>query len=468
MKRGTSCLVATLMMVLGACAETGPAKDTGGGRPQSRADGDADGVADAEDTCPGFDDSRCVGGRCQDGECVCDAGWSGEFCAECDTGFFGANCLPCECENGTCDDGVNGSGQCTSCDEGWTGEQCDACAAGHVGPDCVACNCVNGTCGSDGTCSSCAAGWAGDNCNQCAEGYFGADCAPCSCANGQCIDGRSGTGTCSSCDAGWLGPNCTQPDGDTDGIPDVQDPFPSDENKPWPTEPNQLFAHTPEKLFSLDILDAYALTEVGNFSFVGAPVQDPVPTDLALDQWNVLYVITFDDLFVCNPETAECHWLAQMPASVNGLTFVPPGVLQQDSDTLIAMNQQSWYQVDINGGDIVWNEISGYPGDIESSGDLVSMAGVGTFGSVDMTGEPEEPDAIIPVDPAAGTVGQAVVELQAYTEVFGLAGWREEVIAFDAATGHILDVDIDTGDVTLIQDTPYQWYGAGVTTVLTK
>ena len=46
---------------------------------------------------------------------------------ECEAGHFGTNCAPCTCQNGTCNDGKDGDGKCTSCNnECWTGENCDS------------------------------------------------------------------------------------------------------------------------------------------------------------------------------------------------------------------------------------------------------------------------------------------------------------------------------------------------------
>lgn len=42
----------------------------------------------------------------------------------CGPGEFGPECAPCQCVNGTCDDGLDGSGAC-ACLSGWTGSACD-------------------------------------------------------------------------------------------------------------------------------------------------------------------------------------------------------------------------------------------------------------------------------------------------------------------------------------------------------
>lgn len=42
----------------------------------------------------------------------------------CPADTWGPDCTPCACANGTCDDGIEGTGVCT-CEEGWLGPACD-------------------------------------------------------------------------------------------------------------------------------------------------------------------------------------------------------------------------------------------------------------------------------------------------------------------------------------------------------
>jgi len=184
------------------------------------------------DPCPGGAATPCNdNGTCDDGEdgtglCSCDAGFTGAACDACEPGRFGALCVPCPggaadpCGgNGTCDDGIDGTGAC-ACADGYAGGSCNACASGYYGPDCDACpDCgVNGTCaegiGGDGTCV-CAPGFTGAACDACTVDRAGPDCDPCpggvgnACnSNGTCDDGIGGTGAC-ACDAAWAGADCS-------------------------------------------------------------------------------------------------------------------------------------------------------------------------------------------------------------------------------------------------------------------
>ena len=200
----------------------------------------------------------CSGhGHCEPGGpagpvCVCQAGpetghFHGSHCQHCLPGYYGPQCLgqcpgdacgPCS-GHGTCDDGIQGEGQCT-CVAGatagyWTGPQCDRCRPGHYGPRCAA-ECPGGAtlpCGGHGAChdgrtgsGACACGanathghWAGATCSECAPPYYGLRCTarcpsalasvPCS-GHGACSAGLLGTGAC-TCEAGYAGADCAAP-----------------------------------------------------------------------------------------------------------------------------------------------------------------------------------------------------------------------------------------------------------------
>jgi hypothetical protein len=200
------------------------ADDRCAGFPDS-ADADGDGIPDGcEDACPdGFYGATCLGecdclnGTCDDGLegtglCTCSTGWDGSACDRCDEGYFGASCSDCPaCANGICDEGIGGTGDCL-CPPGFDGALCDRCVTGRYGATCAgSCDCVSGTCDAgidgDGTCE-CAPGFAGPRCDRCEDGLFGATCSgTCDCVNGTCDEGVGGDGTC-TCDTGFEGAAC--------------------------------------------------------------------------------------------------------------------------------------------------------------------------------------------------------------------------------------------------------------------
>jgi len=200
-----------------------------------------------------------VGGICDEGingtgACTCAMGWAqsnpispNSPCDICRVEHYGSDCLECpmSCDQGICDQGINGTGNCL-CSEGFANTNatdlmspCSDCAEGHYGLFCEQCTCGSGTCDQtlygNGNCT-CNPGWRQSNpsndtspCDVCDSGFYGDNCAPCLCGSeGICDDGYTGTGMCaclfgfaqstpdvpsSACDAcapGYYGAQCTE------------------------------------------------------------------------------------------------------------------------------------------------------------------------------------------------------------------------------------------------------------------
>jgi hypothetical protein len=253
---------------------------------------------------------------------------------------------------------------------------------------------------------------------------------------------------------------CT--DSDNDGIPDADDPFPDDDMLPGQAEGNLVYAHTSSRLFTMDV-NTYDIVQIGQFNYDQSPGS---VTDIALDRWGILYAITFNDLFVCNPNNANCYYLADLPGgSTNGLTMIPPGVLDPNDDTLVAIaNSGAWHQVTLVGNQANFNQIGSYGPGYSSSGDVFSISGVGTYGATDKSGVPGA-DVIVEADPSNGNVINDIATLQGYSGIYGLAGWEGKIFAFNSG-GQVILVDPDQGTYEVIKTTPHTWWGAGVYSVL--
>lgn len=162
--------------------------------------------------------------NCPDSMCkVCKNGFDPSTdCKECLPGFYGKDCKACKnCNHGTCDSGISGTGKCV-CNEGWGPEEvCTSCLEGFWGDQCQKCpschshgKCNDGLKG-DGTCT-CEGNWDSRvNCDDCKDGFFGLSCeGQCPATtngvcdnNGDCNDKRTGDGHC-VCNAGMVGINC--------------------------------------------------------------------------------------------------------------------------------------------------------------------------------------------------------------------------------------------------------------------
>lgn len=263
-------------------------------------------------------------------------------------------------------------------------------------------------------------------------------------------------------DGDGLGNACDD-DRDNDTVPDAYDPRPDDPRFPGVASASTVYAHTSSTLYQLDV-KTYDVTRVGDFRFP-ASAESTEMTDLAIDRWGVIYAISFNDLFICHAQTAECIRLARLPGSFNGLTWVPRGVLDPEREVLVGISGLGeWYRIDIDApaGTATATLVGSYGQDYSSSGDAYSISGQGTFASVNVAGANK--DFLARLEPTTGAVQSLVGDL-GYDAIWGLAGWTNSAFAFDES-GAILRVDTSTGQVTLLANTGHAWWGAGVRTVI--
>jgi hypothetical protein len=274
-------------------------------------------------------------------------------------------------------------------------------------------------------------------------------------------------------DGDGVGDLCDSPaapadDTDGDTIPDAADPFPTDPNRPGVVKPFTVYAHTSDELFYVSIKQ-FEIVRVGDFAFP-AGTSDARMTDIAIDRYGVLYGIGFDAVYVINPLNAECWRLGSLPQEFNGLTLVPREVLGAASDMLVGIsNVGGWWQIVLvpatptAAARVTLTFVGAFGHGYTSSGDAFSIEGVGTFASVDT--DDDDTDDLAPLDPVTGEVTGAVTALGGFEQVWGLAGWRGRVYAFDAG-GKVVVLDILTGQVLNQVTTSHAWWGAGVRTVL--
>ena len=114
-------------------------------------------------TCNNDPIRPCNKGECawdldtQQAICFCEIGYIGNACqqstatGECATNYYGPTCQPCNCNNGYCDDGTEGTGNCTCTFDAfagrgaWQGDHCNECynqtpwVGVFSGTDCLPC-----------------------------------------------------------------------------------------------------------------------------------------------------------------------------------------------------------------------------------------------------------------------------------------------------------------------------------------
>ncbi|MEZ4268535.1 MAG: hypothetical protein R3F39_19390 [Myxococcota bacterium] len=248
-------------------------------------------------------------------------------------------------------------------------------------------------------------------------------------------------------------------DRDNDGVPDAADPFPDDGTRPGIALDLTVYAHTEDTLFTMNV-KTYFVDPVGAFDFPPGFETSEQMTDIAIDRWGVLWGVSFDRLWVCHPQTAECWRMGELPDSFNGLTWVPGAAISAGSDMLIGVaNDGGWFRLSVSGGLVSATKLGSYGPNFTSSGDAFSIEGIGTFASVNETLKTD--DRIVRIDPKTGGTLALVGTTPGLFELWGLAGWTERIFGFDAS-GAIVVIGLLDGKVTPVAKTEHEWWGAGV------
>ena len=244
-------------------------------------------------------------------------------------------------------------------------------------------------------------------------------------------------------------------DEDLDGIPDGFDPFPFDPVLPGVAQGDVIYANTAGTLYEVNVA-GLTVTTIGPFK--GASDV----TDLAIDQYGVLYATTFTSLFVCSPDTADCWYLADLPEiNYNGMMFVAAGVIDPWFDTLIVLNEDGGYfDIDRSSLPLVAQQIGDLGGSWKVGGDAFSVSGQDSLAAVYKGGKGS---SLVVIDPATGTAGAVFAELPDHNAVYGLAGVNGFVLAFDGS-GDVIAFDAATGAQTDILPTNKTWWGAAIRT----
>ena len=92
----------------------------------------------SECQCNSLNSLGCDTGIKGSGACRCRSNYGGVSCNDCGARFFGRDCQqPCSCDNGVCNAGISGNGECSTCALGYAGRFCNTtcpseCPAGML------------------------------------------------------------------------------------------------------------------------------------------------------------------------------------------------------------------------------------------------------------------------------------------------------------------------------------------------
>ena len=249
---------------------------------------------------------------------------------------------------------------------------------------------------------------------------------------------------------------------DADTVPNNADLWPKDASLPGTGSSALIYAHTAAALYTLNPT-TMETTLIGDFIWPDdISAANPLMADIALDEYGVLYAISFDDLFVCHPVELSCIRLGTTPKRFNGLTMIPKEIMNSDGDILIATTPDGgWHQLTFANDEVSSEKLGNYGETYTSNGDAFSIQGFGTF--VTARSEGADYDIVAKVNPLNGSILDSVVDLFGFQSIKGLAGWNSQIFVFDGS-GAILQVKLSDSTVKVASDTGPEWRGAGVRT----
>lgn len=224
-------------------------------------------------------------------------------------------------------------------------------------------------------------------------------------------------------------------------------------------ETASVYAHTASALFRVDP-DTFAVTRVGAFQWPSSVGSDSM-TDLAVDKNGMMIGISYTRVFRVDPATAATTLLSdKLGGSFNGLSFVPAAQVGATGDDVLVASRNSdgkIFRIDPSTG--AATQVGDMGHGYASSGDLVSVVGLGTVATV--TGPTS--DVLVKLAPItfdATPIGTAT----GHAQLWGVGFWKDKVFGFSDDGSFVL-IDDQTGVATPVSSSGEAWWGAAVTTV---
>ncbi len=239
------------------------------------------------------------------------------------------------------------------------------------------------------------------------------------------------------------------------------DAGPLADGRPVP-ENSAVYAHSADELFRIDP-DTLTQTSVGMFTF-DVPAENI--TDIAIDKSGNMIGISLTSVFSIDKDTAAATHLASFATGQGGLTslsFVPVDLNDpSSSERLVAADFDGvvWEINATNGQRTMIGNYNATGNAIGSSGDIVSISGLGTFATVNVQGS--STDHLARLDPV--TWQAIVLGDTGRDKIFGLGFWGGDLYGFTDGM-ELVTLDSNNGSVTASKSSPVSWWGAGVTTL---
>jgi hypothetical protein len=240
-----------------------------------------------------------------------------------------------------------------------------------------------------------------------------------------------------------------------------------------------VYASTTDTLYAYDP-PTNALTKIATLACLdmGEPI-----IDLAVSKTGWIYAVSWNRFFSINPKDGSCTAVTIGGVFPNSLAFVPAGVIDPVSETLVGYvwnpangnNTEKYVKISLitgaitdvgnlngpDGGD-------GGPGQWQVSGDLVVVAKDGNRTYATIRPAPENPadtDRLAEVDPHTGAIVRVIGDT-GQVHLWGLGYWAGKAYGF-AENGSLYALDVTNGSSTLVASLGGDggaWYSGGVST----
>ena len=222
----------------------------------------------------------------------------------------------------------------------------------------------------------------------------------------------------------------------------------------------EVFGHSGNILYRLDP-NTKEITEVGPFSGCTASI-----IDIALNADSQMFGVAFSSLWSIDRMTGQCTMIASGNSYPTSLSFVPAGTVDPAEEALVGYVGAQYVRIDTQTGEVS-NLGNMLPDGLESSGDLVSVNGGGSFLTVDGPGC-NMFDCIIEINPSNGIMLQNYGSVN-HDQVFGLAFWAGQAYGF-AREGVLFEITFNGNSVSTmpipfpVAPPGLEFFGAGSTT----
>jgi hypothetical protein len=219
-----------------------------------------------------------------------------------------------------------------------------------------------------------------------------------------------------------------------------------------------VYAHSSDKLYKVDP-GTLQVTLIAPFKWPGF-LPDEM-TDIALDRKGKMVGISYTVVYSVDPKTAACTRLADLDSTgFNGLSYVASEIADGKELLMATASTGLVYEIDPTTGKSKQIGNYGGPG---SSGDVVSVKGLGTFATVKQyAGFSTGTDWLAKIDVLTGKA--TLIGDTGVVDIWGLGFWKNKFYGFTEGSQFIL-VDPKTGKATTVSSGGGPWWGAGVTTV---